>query len=60
MVMANMRAVDKLARRTDAEAALDTLLAERPLLLQLPIENWLVFFSAYGVRVRRRADGMLG
>lgn len=48
--MSNMNALMRLARRTGEEAAVDTLLEERPMLLQLQVENWLQFLSAYGVK----------
>ncbi|GBF89823.1 hypothetical protein Rsub_02527 [Raphidocelis subcapitata] len=50
LVLSNMRALQALGRRTGEEGALDSLLEERPLLLQLQVENWLQFLGAYGVK----------
>jgi hypothetical protein len=58
--MANVRALQALGRRTGEEGALDALLGERPLLLQLQLENWLHFLGAYGIKVgllRARGGG---
>jgi hypothetical protein len=52
LVVANMRALSRLGRKCDEEAALDALLEERPMLLQLELNTWLQFLSTYGVKVR--------
>jgi len=51
LVVSNSRRLSQLSRRCGEEAAVDALLMERPLLLQLDqLDNWLQFLSAYGVR----------
>jgi hypothetical protein len=52
LVMSNMHALCQLGKRTGEVAAVDALLEERPMLLQLQVHNWLDFLTAYGVRVR--------
>ncbi|KAI8464332.1 MAG: hypothetical protein J3K34DRAFT_474417 [Monoraphidium minutum] len=47
-----MAALARLARRTGEAAAVDALLEERPMLLQLQITSWIAFLSAYGVKAR--------
>lgn len=56
--MNNMRAIVQLGKRTGEEAAVDALLEQRPMLLQLQVDNWLQFLSAYGVRVGSHAACM--
>ncbi|KAI8464329.1 MAG: hypothetical protein J3K34DRAFT_474414 [Monoraphidium minutum] len=52
-----MAALARLGRRTGEAAAVDALLEERPMLLQLQITSWIAFLSAYGVKARRPGRG---